>query len=366
MAHLSKKALLKHFGKINEQMDNRYGRVGEVDLSSRPDLYENIDPRWLSKNQPPPLTAEAIHARAYSSRDASKAVSKKSPPIWFHISAATVLVGMLLVLVCMLHWFDENLIVGAGQIGWSVTLLSMVLQLWLISVLLREWRTYTFLLVLLVLELFTAVTAVAATLGSHWTDNTARIYLTMEVVNYTLIYAAVVQLLVQTLKVRYVLRWTMCVLLIGVIVAALSTLTSDHSGLRYWMTKLLQHLSLGSTFVNVVLWAMLIRRKDCRSVMMLTCGLGIQSAGNLIGLSLRLASPELVGAGNVILSSVYLVFLIALCWAFSNPGQANRNNVYALWVERSWRQLSTLFSSDGVSNTARKGQDYPQANVFRR
>jgi hypothetical protein len=77
-----------------------------------------------------------------------------------------------------------------------------------------------------------------------------------------------------------------------------------------WMTPWTRDLSVGSTILDLALWAMLIasREKD-RRLLMLSGALGIHFTGEAIGESLRYLSRSTVFPGNVIIMLTHLLFL---------------------------------------------------------
>src|SRR5689334_12125453 len=86
---------------------------------------------------------------------------------------------------------------------WIGTTLGVVLQLLVISVLIRgRLRAYPFLFVLILTEFLSTVVGVAATLDTAWTAETSRYYWMTEVIDYALIYGCLVHLLAQTVEHR--------------------------------------------------------------------------------------------------------------------------------------------------------------------
>jgi hypothetical protein len=77
-----------------------------------------------------------------------------------------------------------------------------------------------------------------------------------------------------------------------------------------WMTPWARDLNFASAILDMVLWALLIakRQKDSR-VLMLSGGLGIMFTGEAIGESLRNMSRSVVLAGGVLMVLTNLVFL---------------------------------------------------------
>lgn len=204
---------------------------------------------------------------------------------------------------------------------WVGTIFGVLLQLLVISVLIRgRLREYPILFVLIITEFLSTIVGVAATLDSSgWTKETAKYYWITEVIDYALIYACLVHLLAQTVSGGTGKRRIVWVVIAGVLFVVVSTVQSYNPRLSHWMTELVRNFSFGSMFVNLMLWTLLIRKPN-RQRLMVTAGLGIQLAGSAIGHSLLSISRDFVWAGNVVLLSVYLLFLYTIWRAFQFPG----------------------------------------------
>jgi hypothetical protein len=200
---------------------------------------------------------------------------------------------------------------------WAGTILGVILQLMVISALIRgRLKTYPFLFILIISEFLSTIVGVAATLDtSGWIRETAKYYWITEVVDYALIYACLVHLLAQTVEGENGRKRIAWVVVLGFLFVILSTVQSYDTKLAYWMTQLVRNVSFGSMFVTLTLWTLLIRKPN-RQRLMVAAGLGIQLAGSAIGHSLLSLSRHLVWVGNLVLLSVYLLFLYTIWRAF--------------------------------------------------
>ncbi|MBI4903425.1 MAG: hypothetical protein HY820_07315 [Acidobacteria bacterium] len=204
---------------------------------------------------------------------------------------------------------------------WTGWVLGISLQLLVIAAILRgKLRSYPILFALIIFEFLSTIVMVAATLDSGaWTKETAKYYWITEVIDYALIYACLVQLLAQAVSRGQGRRRIAWVIVLGVLFVLLSIVQSYHVRPHLWMNQLVRNVAFGSMFVNLTLWTVLIRQPN-RERLMVTAGMGIQLAGSAIGHSLLSISRQFVWAGNVVLLSVYLLFLYTIWRALKAPG----------------------------------------------
>lgn len=195
---------------------------------------------------------------------------------------------------------------------WSAFTLGLVLQVVLLTILVRHYvRQYPFLVLLIATQLLGAGMIAATQLEFvGWTRSAMRFYWISEAVQFGLIFFCLTQMLYQTLGDQGSRRLP-TVLLGGLVFSALCTAQAYHPKLNYWMTQLVRNFSFGSMFVALMVWTLSIRNPN-RQRLLVVAGLGIQLAGSAIGHSLRQLSRSTTQVGNVILTICYLLFLFTL------------------------------------------------------
>lgn len=83
--------------------------------------------------------------------------------------------------------------------------------------------------------------------------------------------------------------------------------------LGHWMNAFDRNLSFGSAVLNLLLWTrLMVFRKRDRQVLLISSGLGLQMAGQAIGMSLISMSPALWSIGSTI--AVFSSFLCSYVW----------------------------------------------------
>jgi len=134
----------------------------------------------------------------------------------------------------------------------------------------------------------------------YWRDETVQQFL---------VVAVVISLIWQATSGARTRRTLRTVLLVGVVVFAAISLAVHYDPnpkipVGRWMTFWTRDLNFGAAILDMLLWAMLIakRQKDSR-VLMLSAGLGIMFAGDAIGQSVRSlgGNASLVNLGGSIL-----------------------------------------------------------------
>lgn len=210
-----------------------------------------------------------------------------------------------------------------GSLEWTAFVLGLVLQILLITTLVRRFdRHYIFLFLLIVVEFLSSVVNAANRFDLNgWTRSTARFYWIAEGVHFTLIYACLVQMLYQTISDLEHRRRLLYVSLGGVLFAILSATQGYHERPAMWMTQFVRNVSFGSTFIALTVWTLSIRKPN-RERLMIVAAMGVQLAGTAIGHSLRQLSRTTVPVGNVILLVCYVLFLYILWKALTLPPQA--------------------------------------------
>lgn len=77
-----------------------------------------------------------------------------------------------------------------------------------------------------------------------------------------------------------------------------------------WMTNVVRNLSILAMLLNMGLWLLLLRiRSKDKTLVLIVSGLGLQTAGEVIGQSFRLLNQNTVMVGNVILTLSHLLCL---------------------------------------------------------
>lgn len=167
----------------------------------------------------------------------------------------------------------------------------------------------------LILFLWTVVN-IAAREGGRLPVAWERAYWVVELILNWLLYLLILSLVSRAMRQSQhrakVLRWL--VFAVGLFWLAALILTQD-SQPNQWMTNLAKYVAFGGALLNLVLWAVLVgTHHPDRSVLMISGGYGVQSAGEAISQSLRALPIQnrslLVFTGNLI-----FVLTNALCLA---------------------------------------------------
>ena len=204
---------------------------------------------------------------------------------------------------------------------WPLILVSVSLQLLLISALIRgPFRHYPFVFVYSLVLFFTTTIDVAllTEVGRVTESELARSFYRSEALRQLLLFTVVVSLIDRALE-RSLVRHNLRLVLVCGAAAAVLVSSYLHGGEAQYslrMTKVGRDLSFSSVVLNLLLWTILIskRTKD-RELLMVTGGLGLQFTGEAIGQSLRQVAQILdknqaiLLAGNLFLVASHLLRL---------------------------------------------------------
>jgi peptidoglycan/LPS O-acetylase OafA/YrhL len=203
---------------------------------------------------------------------------------------------------------------------WLGYVVGVAFQALVIAALLRGWRREYRVLFAYVVVLFlsTAVGGAAYYIGAtqSWAS---RYYWTIDVVLQAFVFVLVLSFIHNALERRpnkSIVR-RMLWLAAGVFVAASLYFTWDPK-IGRWMTTLSRNLGFLAVLLNLVLWAVLIQfRRQDRTLLMVSGGMGIQMAGKAIGHSLRqLLYPHDPLPGDLIIVLSHLLCLYIWWQAF--------------------------------------------------
>ena len=191
---------------------------------------------------------------------------------------------------------------------WLAWCVNLPLQVVLLHSLFRGgFRSFPVLLPYsLILFLWTVVNIAAregGRLPAAWQSAYWVVDLILDGLLYVLILSLVNRAVRQSQHRAKILRWL--ILAVALFWLAALLLTSD-SRLNDWMTNFTKYVAFAGALLNLVLWAVLVgTHHGDRSVLMISGGYGVQSAGEAISQSLRvLATPSrslpVVITGNLI------------------------------------------------------------------
>lgn len=191
---------------------------------------------------------------------------------------------------------------------WLAWCVNLPLQVALLHSLFRGgFRSFPVLLPYsLILFLWTVVNIAAregGRLPAAWQSAYWVVDLILDGLLYVLILSLVNRAVRQSRHRTKILRWL--ILAVALFWLAALLLTSD-SRLNDWMTNFTKYVAFGGALLNLALWTVLVgTHHGDRSVLMISGGYGVQSAGEAISQSLRvLATPSrslpVVIAGNLI------------------------------------------------------------------
>jgi hypothetical protein len=143
----------------------------------------------------------------------------------------------------------------------------------------------------------------------YWIDDSLRWFF-LFVVIFSLFYQ------VMTPRKVGVVRFIGLLCSVSLAVVALALVQKSGPSLSNWFTPFLRNVSVIAMVLNVFLWMLLITNRNApRQLLLLSCGVGIQMAGEAVGHSVRLftvylgKSPILTSVGNVVLILAHLLCL---------------------------------------------------------
>lgn len=195
-------------------------------------------------------------------------------------------------------------------------LAGLVLEILLISRLLRGgYKQFPFLFCYVLSEFFTTVAVSASFSNRALRAQYARTYWISDVVQDILIFCLVVSLIQRLVRDRSRLRWLVAFVSLGI--AGFSYYRTPLGHLGSWMTELGRDLSFCAAVLNLILWMALIHhRPDDDRLLLISGGLGLQTAGKAIGHSLRQISKPMVMPGNLLIVFSGLFRLFVWWYAF--------------------------------------------------
>jgi hypothetical protein len=203
---------------------------------------------------------------------------------------------------------------------WVAWGLNLPCQIVLLNALLRGGlRTYPFLFAYVLVLFFSTIANIAASEGGRLPASWERAYWIVDLILEGLLHALVLSLIWRALKANPNRSRIVRLMIAGVVLVWLAAAALSYTGgLNESMTNLAKYTAFAGALMNLVLWATLLqKRHPDRSVLTISGGYGLQSAGTAISHSLRALAihnrsyPLLVG-GN--LTGVIAHSLCILIW----------------------------------------------------
>lgn len=193
---------------------------------------------------------------------------------------------------------------GSQWLAWSV---SIPLQGLLLNALARSgFRSFPFLFLYALTLFFWTIANVAGREGGRLPASWQTAYWTVEVTLQVLLYCLVLALVRRALRTHPNRVKFLRALILLVVVYWLGSCVLTYSPRRNaWMTDFTKYVSFGGALMNLVVWALLVGgRHPDRSLLMISGGYGVQSAGEAISQSLHSIAAGsrsllLYTAGNV-------------------------------------------------------------------
>jgi hypothetical protein len=198
-------------------------------------------------------------------------------------------------------------------IAWGV---SLPLQAILLNTLLRgAFRTFPFLLVYALVLFLWTVANIAAREAGRLPQSWQETYWAGELVLQSLLYVLVLSLVWRSQAANpnrgRTMRGLLLVIGLGSTVALLATRAPR---LNEWMTEFTKYMAFGSALLNLLLWAVLVgKRHSDRSLLMVSGGYGIQSAGEAVSQSLRALAISSRSLPLLITGNVFALLTHSLC-----------------------------------------------------
>jgi hypothetical protein len=195
----------------------------------------------------------------------------------------------------------------AVNVPCQVLLLNALLRTGLRTHLRGGLRTYPFLFAYVLVLLLSTVAYMAASEDGRLPSSWAWVYWTVDLVLEALLYALVLSLIWRALRANPNRARLMRLMVAGVVLVWLAALALSHAGrLNEWMTNFTKYVAFAGAVMNLGLWATLVeRRHPDRSVLLISGGYGVLSAGEAISQSLRALAVRnrsfpLLAGGNLI------------------------------------------------------------------
>ncbi len=207
--------------------------------------------------------------------------------------------------------------------------IGMVLQLLLIAAMLKgAFRRFQFVFAYAVVLFLTTVIEASAFYNANLFSRAARYYWMIDAGRQALIFLLVMSLIYGALgpnpkrpSIRHLLS----------VAASLFVLVSLYftwdPRIGHWMTDLSRNLGFLAVLLNLILWAVLIQfKREDRTLLTVSGGMGIQMAGKAIGHSLRQLSKSTEVAGDLIIVLSHLLCLYIWWQVFRRSGQTTSPN----------------------------------------
>ena len=206
---------------------------------------------------------------------------------------------------------------------WTVIIiLGIVLQVLVCDELLRgrHYRNYPLLfaysLFLLINTLVNAATYFE--IKGRWSIATMKYYWIGDTILQALIYILVISLINRALKgspKRNVVRIRLVLAAVLIALVSFYVFYDRHPG--RWMTVVSRNLSFVAALFNLILWFTLLRIENRdHTLLLITGGLGIQTAGEAIAQSLKQISPQFVTGGHLMAAFANIACLAVWWTAF--------------------------------------------------
>lgn len=209
---------------------------------------------------------------------------------------------------------------------WLLWGVGVVLQLLLLHIMVAQnyYRKFPGVFAFSVILVLTGVvdTTLLITSG-HWTIHARNLYWADDLARQVFFATAVISLIYQALRddpKRN--RWRIRLVGLSVGVGTVSLLVHHQKLVNFWLTPVARDISFYALLMNLFLWASLMRSpKADRLMLLLSCGVGLQMAGEAIGQSFRAIglsyrSRPWIDFGNVVLVLAHLLCLYVWWRAF--------------------------------------------------
>lgn len=213
----------------------------------------------------------------------------------------------------------------------AIGLLSAILQVLLISSVIRNFRKFPVLACYAIASFLATVMEGAIYLQafSFSSEFSRQIYWLDEAILQVLVYLLVISLMSKGLAAKASdhrgFRFDLAVS--ALLVMAFCILVDYKPGAHYLVeTGASRNLSFASAILNLILWMVLLTNKNRdHQLLVLSSGLGVQTTGRAIGHSLRqIPLPGLKLAGNTLIVLTYMISFFILWWALRQKGSFDR------------------------------------------
>ncbi|MBV8819979.1 MAG: hypothetical protein JO022_16565 [Acidobacteriaceae bacterium] len=149
-------------------------------------------------------------------------------------------------------------------------------------------------------------------------DTYTRTYWLNDIIAHMFISLVIVALIRAALEEYPQFRWAPTALFLGVlVVAAVSLIVFQNPRIPRWINPVSRNLSLTEEALNLVLWALLLRRQQFDvQLLLLSAGMVMQVTGEVIGLTLRpYTNATTIWVPNLLVQFSELLCLGIWIWA---------------------------------------------------